>query len=529
MLLLLVITVSLIMSKGVFAQSRPGYGEPLATYEDPEGFTVISYATKWNTPSKLRQVAKELLANEHGEEIAYLKNLYLYPDSPDGILAYTHFNLTRDSSGGYIYKDDSYIEIFDANQYNSRKDMAWVLSHEYGHHFTIYHLVNKENKFFNEWQNTGYAKVRDIVNHPDISYQLDAIGNFYKWDIMEMAAEDYVQLFGSVNARGSTIYKDIQQQIHEDISSQFNYPAGFNMQPQDNSALPLAADVRGLEQYWRSLAKLPKQKRGVIPNKPKMRLVSKKEVANGRYQYRIEWDELPGNEKYEYTLVSYPEGAPGFPYPVKTVIPGDSTHAFIGNGLKTDLTTGRQQLIIDDYNGRHTFQLYIKDRTNKIYRGEPLEVNFNYPVIDYEGPYKDILPMDWSYDAVKQLHSRNIMVGSPDNCFYPLNSLTYTDLTVVLDRIDGPINWEGIPTGSEYVKRDEMALLIHHYMMSKNLYFRPVYANPKFQDYSNVSNEEEVTYLYQRGIIGGNNSFYYPKNNATRQEFASIVLRILKD
>ena len=526
--MLLVIIMSLIITKAVFAQSRPGYGKPYASYTAPEGFTVTSYASNWNTTSKLKEVAKELLANEHGEEIAYLKNIYIYPDSPDGILAYTHFDLTRNYLGNYQYQDNAYIEIFDGNHYMNMREMAWVLSHEYGHHFTIYHLINKENKFFNKWQTTGYARARNIVTHQEIVYQADAIGDCYKWDIMEIAAEDYVQLFGSPNARRSVIYKDIQQQIDEQITSQFNYVTAFNMKPQDNLGLPLAADVRGLEQYWRNLAGLPKQTSNAVPREPNLRLISKKDVGSGRYQYKIGWDQLAGNEGYEYTLISYPDGAYEFPYPIKTVRPGEPTWAIVGNGLKTHVATGKQELVLDDYSGRYTFRLHMKDKYNKIYSSNPLHVNFNYPVIDYKGLYKDLEPLDWSYDAARQLYGRGIMIGSPDKYFYPLKSVTYYEFTTILNRINGPINWKPVGIKHNEITRDDMALLLDHYIRAKGLSIKETKRSATFKDYANISNKKQVNNLQKKGLIGGSNGYFYPRNNLTRQELASIVLRILK-
>lgn len=523
-----VIIISLMMTKGVFAQSRSGYGKPLATYKAAEGFTITSYSSRWNTYSKLREVAKELLSNEHAEEISYLKNIYIYPDSPDGILAYTHYDLARNYSGNYTYKNNAYIELFDGDHYKNVGEMAGVLSHEYGHHFTIYHLIKKENKFFNEWKSTGYARVRNIANHPHVSYETDAIGDLYKWDIMEMAAEDYVQLFGSSKARKSITYKDIQQSIDESISTHFNYVQGFNMAPQDNLEIPLAADVRGLEQYWRSLANMPKQKNTKMPKKPEIRLTSKKEVATGRYQYRIEWDKLPGNENCEYTLVSYPDGEYGFPHPIKTVKPGEGTYAFVGNGLKTNGQTGKQQLVLDDYNGRYTFRLYIKDEDNKIYSAEPFHVNFNYPDIQHKGLYKDMDPTDWSYDAVRQLNKRRIMVGSTDQYFYPLKSVSYSEVITILSRIDSTINMRTVPIQNTTITRDDMALLLYHFLISKGAPLKATNKNLKFKDHANITNKKEVTYLYNTGVLNGNKGYYYPQNNVTRQELGSIIIRTLK-
>ena len=527
-LTMLILLSAIMLPKTLFAQSRSGYGQPFASYKTAKGFTITSYSKKWGTSSKLREISQELLANEHGEEIRFLEHIYIYPDSPDGVLAYTHYDLSRDYKGEYVYGDHTYIEIFDGNQYNSVKEMAWLLSHEYGHHFTIYHMIKKENQFFDQWENTDYAQVRKITNHPKVSYETNASCGSHRWDIMEIAAEDYVQIFGSPNARSSIHYKDVQEKTQENTSSQFNFIPGFNMSPQENLEIPLAADVEGLEQYWREAADLPQPLGTQIPPKPKLRLVSKKEVAKDYYQYRIEWDQIAGDQEYEYTLVSYPDGEYGFPYPIKTVQPGEKTFAIVGNALKTNLKTGTQNLIVDDYRGRYTFVLYIKDSNKKVYASQPLKVNFNYPKIEYEGLYKDMHPSYWSYDAIKQLQERKIMLGSPDQYFYPLMSVTYADFARILTRAAGKHIQLGTDPQKTYLTRDDVALLLYGYLSAKDVALKERGEKLPFIDHANISNKQAVNYLYKKGIVGGDRGYFYPKNKITRQELASVIMRTLK-
>lgn len=518
----------LVLTKPLFAQGRSGYGRPIASYKAAQGLTITSYCPKWDTYSKLRAISQELLSNEHGKELAFLKNIYLYPDSPDGVLAYTHYDLSRDYKGDYIYGDQTYIEIFDANQYNNVKEMAWLLSHEYGHHFTIYHMVKAEKQFFDQWRTSGYARARQLTNHPKVSYQTDANCGSHKWDIMEIAAEDYVQIFGSDNARSSVIYKDIQEKIEQNTSGQFNFEPGFNMSPQENLEIPLASDVAGLEQYWRNAANLPQQVQLPIPPKPRLRLVSQKEVARDYYQYRIQWDQALDGKDYEYTLVSYPDGEYGFPYPIKTVKAGEATFARVGNGLKTNLQTGSQNLIIDDYRGRYTFVLYMKDANHKVYASDPFHVNFNYPLIEQEGLYKDMHPSDWSYDSVRQLNERSMMVGSPDQYFYPLMGVTYSEFATVLSRVFGENIQLKNPSQRNYLTRDDVALLLHAYLGSKDFSFKPRASKLPFIDHAHIANQEAVNALYDMGILGGYKGYFYPKNNISRQELASLMMRTLK-
>lgn len=547
-MLIFVLAGWLILAQGILARNTSDYGRPLATYKAPQGFTITSYSKKWGTPSRLKEISSELLKNAYGKEIAYLKNIYIYPDSPDGVLGYTYYDLKRDSKGNYIYGDNVYIEIFDAEGYNHIEDMAWVLSHEYGHHFTSYHLVNKENKFFDQWRSTGYAKVRNIGAHPKISYQIHNEGNLHMWDIMEIAAEDYVQLFGSPNARKSIEYKDVQQRIHENASQQFNFTPGFNMKPQENLGLDLAADVKGLEAYWRNISGMVKTNVAPPPISPQLRLVSKKEVAPGHFQYRLEWNEIPGDIQYEYTLISYLDEPRIFPTPIKTVYSGESMHGFVGSALGINPKTGAPSLVIDDYKGRYVFNLFIKDPNNKIYRGVPLNINFNYPVILSNTLYKDMHSTDWAYGAIKHLADLKIMVGSPDNYFYPLKHVTYSDMITVIDRclahkkegfggsFDALILQRKQIGQKElnelqkktYLTREDAGLLAYQYMVLKDPSLELIKGNTQFKDDEKIKKKAEINYLHKKSIVKGTNGFYFPHSNVTRQELASIIVELLK-
>lgn len=545
---ILVVVSWIILVGNVLAQSSKVYGKPSATYKAPQGFTIISYSKNWGTPLKLKEISQELLRNTYAKEITSLKKIYIYPDSPDGVLGYTHYDLRRDAKGNYIYGDNTYIEIFDAEGYKDVQDMAWVLSHEYGHHFTAYHLVNKEKKFFDQWRTTGYAKARNIGAHSKISYGNSHEGNVHMWDIAEIAAEDYVQLFGSPNAKKSIQYKDIQQRINENISQQFNYEIGFNMRPQENLGIPLAADVKGLETYWQRLSGMVQTNSTSLPITPTLRLVSKKEVAQGHFQYRLEWNEIPGNTQYEYTLIGYPDEPRIFPAPIKTVYSGESMYAILGSALKTNLKTGVQNLMVDEYTGRYVFDLFIKDSNNKMYKGKPFKVNFNYPVILNNSIYKDMHQTDWAYGSIKALTNRKLMVGSPDNYFYPLKYVTYTDMIVLLDRC--LVQTEQQPRGSftslilknkqvtqkdldkltkqDILTREDVAFLAYQYIVLKNPNLEQINGNTHFKDDANIKKKTEINYLAKRGILKGNNNYYFPQNNISRQELASILVELLK-
>lgn len=546
--LILTIFICLLCVQFVFAQSRIGYGNPLVIYKAPEGFTITSYSKNWGTVSQLKEIRQELLSNFYSKEIKYLKNIYIYPDSPDGVLGYTHYDLGRDKKGNYIYEGNTYIEIFDANSYTDIRDFSRVLAHEYGHHFTTYYLVNGENKFFDQWRNTGYAKVRGITDNKKIKYQDETTFSQRKWDIMEIAAEDYVQLFGSPNAKRNEVYRDIQQRIQLGINNNFNYIPSFNMEPQENLEIPLAADVKGLEQYWLNLAGKVSTHDETLPLKPKIRLVSRKEISKGCYQYRLEWNKIPGNTNYRYTLVGYPDEKYSFPIPVKTISQGEDAYAILGSGLKFDYSTGKEKIIIDEFKGRYVFRLFIQSPSNKIYSSELFKVNFNYPIIIPNGIYKDINTTDWAYGAVKKLYDQNIMVGSPDGYFYPFHNITYLEFITIMNRyLNTSSNWEGSTLESiiinqgqmtlkelniikqkQHMTREDVVVILYHYMRLKNLANQTISESLDFQDNSQIMRKKEVSYLTKLGIIQGNNGYFLPGKAISRQELACILGELMK-
>ena len=311
----------------------------------------------------------------------------------------------------------------------------------------------------------------------------------------------------------------------------------------------MAADVKGLETYWRELANMPKTSSNPPAVKPKIRLVSKKEVAKGHFQYRLEWDEIPGSKTYEYTLVAYPEATHIIPTPIKMVKTGEGMHAFVGSDLKTDPKTGKQTLVQDDYRGRYTFNLFIKDSDNKIYSSIPLDINFYYPVISNNSLYKDMHPLDWSYKPIQKLANLKIMVGSPDQYFYPLKQVTYVELMTVMDRC--LVRDKKMPSGTfskliienkqitqkeldtlskkDKITREDVAYLIYQYMVLKEPPLHMKKGKTPFKDDKNIAKKDEINDLYKRGIVGGIDGYYFSNNQLTRQELASIISRVLKN
>ncbi|MDQ0215916.1 hypothetical protein J2S13_002336 [Oikeobacillus pervagus] len=189
-------------------------------YKGKSGVTFESYSPKWNTDRKLQQLEQQLLRNKHGKELAYLGKIMIYPDYPNGkgVLG-MYFAEYIYGNGEMRYLGDRVIHLYGGEDHPTVVDMAYTLSHEYGHHFTYYHLVQKEQKPLDKWLQSDYAKAR----HFDQYHKIHTNGRGdYIWHMPEVIAEDYVQLFGSEEAVSTGM------QMNTDVSTPFDTPSIMN-------------------------------------------------------------------------------------------------------------------------------------------------------------------------------------------------------------------------------------------------------------------------------------------------------------
>ncbi|NLL71190.1 MAG: S-layer homology domain-containing protein [Epulopiscium sp.] len=401
----------------VFGQPRTGYGKPIAQYKGPLGVEIISFSSNWSNPKALESIYKELLNNFHGEELAYFSAVYIYPDSPEGVAAYYYPDFDFGENGEYIYKKGRYIEIFNGNDYTNIAQFARILSHEYGHHFTYYYLITKENKHFAQWKDTEYANIRNLKAYPKVTYYYNYGEDYdHRWDICEIAAEDYVQLFGSPLAKRSTIYYDSAQRAQQNIKEVEYDSHSFNLLPQENLNLPLATEVSGLYLYWLGLAGYT----GSVPTlskKPQLILKDYYPIYEDYYQYHFQWTPVSSNsqEKYEYTLVAYPTGDSSFPEAIKTVFTGQPLEAVAGSALHYN-GDGTMNVLLENYEGSYTFQLFIKDQRGYLFTSDPLEVVFTYDS-RHLPTFIDDFSEHWSYSYAEPLLQMGLIKGYPDGTF----------------------------------------------------------------------------------------------------------------
>ncbi|MCA0972246.1 hypothetical protein LCM20_16680 [Halobacillus litoralis] len=192
-----------------FEAKVPGYDHKIS---------LISHSSKWDDAAELKFLAVQLFDNTFGEEIRSLDRIILVDDDHHfGSAFYTYTSSDNTFKGEIVFEE--------AQSIKSLKDEVRTLAHEYGHHFTQYHWW-KNNESIRNYENLSYKNARNIVD-PLLSdhYQDD-----HMWGIQEMAAEDYVLLYGSETANKSG-----------------------NI-PQENPYNPLATHVKGLDTYFEGLS-----------------------------------------------------------------------------------------------------------------------------------------------------------------------------------------------------------------------------------------------------------------------------------
>lgn len=366
-----------------YAKPRFEYGEPIHTYITEVGPDIVSYSKSWNTEDRLKEIYNELLNNFHSNEINFLETIYIYPDSPDGISGAYYESATINNNGKYEYKDDAYIEIFNGDECTDISQLSWVIAHEYGHHFTFYYLITSENKYFNQWYDTQYAKIRQLDKYKEVDYSnSDEDTYIYEWDITEIAAYDYVQLFGSILAKSSVDYKDITERMQENIVDYYE-DIGYNSVPQQNLNIPLAVDVDGLYNYWLGLTGHVGNQ-PILPSKPIPYIKDKEIVYFGENtKYTVSWDEILDGNIYDYTVIMYPSGMPYFPIPVKTVTTGEKMVADIGSAVKYD-DNGELYGILECMEGEYEIRIFIKDTQGFIFASETLYYDFTTDLSRYD-------------------------------------------------------------------------------------------------------------------------------------------------
>ena len=282
-------------------------GSALAEYKAPDGIVITSFSPAWTDQAKLKELHHELLQNTHGDEIKLLNQIEIYDDYPRG----------KGVAGQYIFQTISTvlsfkqkmqpgkIELYGGSEHQTVASFAHTLSHEYGHHVTHYYTLQTDQHPLTDakyWKDTTYARMRGLTNDERVG----VTDVEHRWQIAEIAAEDYVQLFGSPLAKAVTPFQSrVEQAMRGEEPAAVTWSGSmYNVQPQENLLLPLASEVPGLYDFFY------KQMQGRAgnykpPAKPKLSLASYSKQGEVGNQLDFTWSEVGENKNYTYTLVTY--------------------------------------------------------------------------------------------------------------------------------------------------------------------------------------------------------------------------------
>lgn len=317
-----------------------------------DGISFISYSEKW-PEENLQLLYEELMNNSHGNEIDYLKEIIIYADAEkeyvSGLQESSQNTIDINILSTLVPKDfsisfvtiDTTIRLYNGDTRTTVSEMSRTLSHEYGHHFTNYYIFS--NLDLDEWLLSDYAKLRGLSPANSFSKieDFDRYMENHMWYIQEIAAEDYIQLFGSKTANQVITYYDVLDSLNgKDKSNELSENiSGSNAIPQENMNLPLAADIPGLSEYFSSFINTPARTKTldlsnidiIFTKKSKgYRLTSGYETF---VYYEVSWQAPYTDEDISYTLVCYDENEEILSA-VKTLKGNQKQLAYIGNVSK---------------------------------------------------------------------------------------------------------------------------------------------------------------------------------------------------
>ena len=176
--------------------------------------------------------------------------------------------------------------------------------------------------------------------------------------------------------------------------------------------------------------------------------------------------------------------------------------------------------------------------------------------------FEDVNFENWYYDAVNYLANNNIINGSGDNRFNPLNNITRADFLIMVMKsynfeIKSNLNDNFIDAGNKYysdylatakelgivsgvgknmflpennVTREDMMVILYRILLKINkLPKEEIYNFNEFEDINEINSYalEPMEVFVKSGKIKGNNNLLMPKNNSLRSEAAQFLFNLL--
>lgn len=358
---------------GLPVSQKMQYPSAVDVYQTPMGFSIVSFSQKW-TGDSLKDIYNELAANKHGEEMYSISEVMIYPDESSldsgSSVAGTHVTQQKDSSVFFhlpglapdslqydITSTQSTIELYNMDKYDAVSQVARTISHEYGHHYTMYYFMPSDEAA----KSSDYYRLRGVDDF-DHAVFYDIESEYYEnhmWSLYELAAEDYVQMMGSPDAKQQREYLDVYD-VLDNYNKYKDYTAYAdasvsNVYPQENVYLPLADEVDGLRDYYLSFIGENSDAQGL--DHADFHLSMAEHELYGYTYYEITWDKTTKDPDALYTLVCYSENGDIF-LPVRTVRGNETPVARVGTAVKLSgitLTTLKNGVTDED----RYFKLYV--------------------------------------------------------------------------------------------------------------------------------------------------------------------------
>jgi hypothetical protein len=340
----------------------------------------------------LELLHQELLKNKHGEEMEILSEIVIYPWGGEEMILGTFspavtemdFTLSFPALPGDfsvpVTHNVGRIVLYGGDYNTTIESMASVLSHEYGHLFTFYHMFGL---VFDDLAGTDYAILREASRHGLITTGVEDM-EFYLLNhnrfLIEVAAEDYVQLMGSPTTRQVGSFFDVRQMLIQGFENPMFFGSYRNAFPQLNMRIPLASEVDGLREYFFSF----------IDQVPVMPVEERMEITLDIRPVRVEHDLVTGrtgfthyvitwNMPYQnaiYTLLTYDiDDERDWARPIRTVFPGEPAEAVVG--AITQVRGNYIQSMDDDIaRGNRVFFVVAMLPDGTFYLSENLHVQF---------------------------------------------------------------------------------------------------------------------------------------------------------
>jgi len=322
--------------------------DALFYFEAPEGFSIISHSKEWNE-DMLNLLYHELKQNKHGDEIEKLSEIVVYGHGNDEMNALATYSPGITSASFFIHfpafpenfrvefpKFIGRINIYGGDTRTTIESIAGSLSHEYGHHYTFYYMFDYEMRQNDLLTESTFAEFRE-VHRFNLIGRVSEDADYFRYRhryLIEIAAEDYVQLMGSPSTRRVVDFIDIKQ-IAEGATAPSDTSGARNAFPQENMMIPLPTEVPGLAEYFYSYIDIAPR----VPQEERQDITI--EINRQSVQHNLEtglrtfvYYTLTWNTPYQdaiYTLACYdPYDYNGWGIPIKTVRPGQSASAVIG-------------------------------------------------------------------------------------------------------------------------------------------------------------------------------------------------------